>query len=161
MTYGQEEASFHPILRHLRKIIEKASEIKMDEAVDEALEAQISGEVECAGYKVRKGLEVMDKERVVELLHSTDWARERSTEMIEQSMEQSISYGVFDKNDYQIGYARIISDLTTTFYLMDVVIDEEYRGRGLGKLLMDSIMEDVRHLYGICLLYTSPSPRDA
>lgn len=69
--------------------------------------------------------------------------------MIEQSMEQSISYGVFDKNDYQIGYARIISDLTTTFYLMDVVIDEGYRGRGLGKLLMDSIMEDVGHLYGI------------
>ena len=149
LTYGQEEASFHPFLRHLRKIIEKDSEIKMDEAVDEALEAQISGEIECSDYKVRKGLEVMDKERVVELLHSTDWARERSVEMIEQSMEQSISYGVFDKNDYQIGYARIISDLTTTFYLMDVVIDEGYRGRGLGKLLMDSIMEDVGHLYGI------------
>lgn len=32
---------------------------------------------------------------------------------------------------------------------MDVVIDEGYRGRGLGKLLMDSIMEDVGHLYGI------------
>lgn len=149
LTYGQEEASFHPFLRHLRKIVEKDSEIKMDEAVDEALEAQISGEIECSDYKVRKGLEVMDKERVAELLHSTDWARERSVEMIEQSMEQSISYGVFDKNDYQIGYARIISDLTTTFYLMDVVIDEGYRGRGLGKLLMDSIMEDVGHLYGI------------
>ena len=116
---------------------------------DEALEAQISGEIEYSGYKVRKGLEVMDKERVVELLHSTDWAKERSAEMIEQSMAQSISYGVFDKNDYQIGYARIISDLTTTFYLMDVVIDEAYRGRGLGKLLMDGIMEDVGHLHGI------------
>lgn len=38
-------------------------------------------------------------------------------------MAQSISYGVFDKNDYQIGYARI--------------------------LLMDGIMEDVGHLHGI------------
>ena len=149
LTYGQEEASFHPFLKHLRKIVKEASEAKIEEAADEALEAQISGEIEYSGYKVRKGLEVMDKERVVELLHSTDWAKERSAEMIEQSMAQSISYGVFDKNDYQIGYARIISDLTTTFYLMDVVIDEAYRGRGLGKLLMDGILEDVGHLHGI------------
>ncbi len=29
------------------------------------------------------------------------------------------------------------------------MIDEAYRGRGLGKLLMDGIMEDVGHLHGI------------
>ena len=77
--------------------MKEASEAKIEEAADEALEAQISGEIEYSGYKVRKGLEVMDKARVVELLHSTDWAKERSAEMIEQSMAQSISYGVFDK----------------------------------------------------------------
>ena len=56
---------------------------------------------------------------------------------------------VFDANKNLIGFARIITDFVTTFYLMDVVIDEAYRGQGIGKMLMDEIMKDVGHLYGI------------
>lgn len=54
LTYGQEEASFHPFLKHLRKIVEKDSEIKMDEAIDEALEAQISGEIKFTDYEAKE-----------------------------------------------------------------------------------------------------------
>ena len=48
-----------------------------------------------------------------------------------------------------VGYARIITDHARVFYLMDVIIDEKYRHQGLGTLLMDAIMKDVGHLYGI------------
>ncbi|HKX32486.1 MAG TPA: GNAT family N-acetyltransferase, partial [Blastocatellia bacterium] len=40
----------------------------------------------------------------------------------------------------QVGFARVISDLTTFAYLADVFILESHRGRGLSKLLMREIM---------------------
>ena len=88
-------------------------------------------------------------DQVVELLHNTDWAANRDASQIENTIENSMCYGVFDANKNLIGFARIITDFVTTFYLMDVVIDEAYRGQGIGKMLMDEIMKDVGHLYGI------------
>ncbi len=41
----------------------------------------------------------------------------------------------------QIGIARVISDLTTFAYLCDVYVLEAWRGRGLGRWLMECVME--------------------
>lgn len=87
--------------------------------------------------------------QIIELLHKADWAVNRKPEDIIKSVENSICYGLFHKNGKLIGFARIITDFTTTFYLMDVIIEEVYRGQGFGKMLMDEIMNDVGHLYGI------------
>ena len=87
--------------------------------------------------------------QVVELLHKTEWAENRDAGQIEKSVENSACYGVFDGSDHLIGFARIITDYVTTFYLMDVVIEESYRGHGIGRMLMNEIMKDVGHLYGI------------
>ena len=37
----------------------------------------------------------------------------------------------------------------TTFYLMDLVIEEKYRSQGFGTILMDRIMKENGHLYGM------------
>lgn len=151
MTYGQEQAGVHPYLKHLRKVVEQDSVEKIEAAADLALDMQLREIVpqEVPGYSVRKGVEAMDKGRVVELLHSTYWAKDRNSDEILQAMENSIPYGIYRQDGYMVGYARIISDLTTTFYLMDVVVDETYRGLGLGRMLMDAVMEDVGHLHGM------------
>lgn len=86
--------------------------------------------------------------QVVALLRSSNWAAGREEEKIVKSIENSTCYGVFC-NSKLIGFARIITDSVTTFYLMDVIIKKEYRGCGFGRLLMDEIMKDVGHLYGI------------
>lgn len=44
------------------------------------------------------------------------------------------------ENNKQIGFARIITDYSTIAYLGDVYILEEYRGKGLSKWLMETIM---------------------
>ncbi len=41
----------------------------------------------------------------------------------------------------QIGYARVISDFSTIAYLGDIFLLKEYRGLGLSKWLMETIME--------------------
>ena len=68
------------------------------------------------------------------------WASERTIEQTLTAIENSICFGVYD-GDRQIGFARVVSDKATFAYLGDVFIIEEYRGRGLSKMLMQAIIE--------------------
>ena len=69
----------------------------------------------------------------------TYWAKNAPFETVKKSVINSLSFGVFHKNK-QIGFWRIISDYSTIAYLGDVFIEEEYRGQGLSKWLMDVIV---------------------
>lgn len=74
------------------------------------------------------------------LLKKSYWASERSQEKIIRSIENSLCFGVYDR-DKQIAFARMITDYATHAYLCDVIVDEEYRGQGIGKAMMNYIME--------------------
>ncbi len=67
------------------------------------------------------------------------WAADIPIELVQKAVEGSMCFGVYN-NDKQIGFARVITDHATFAYLADVFIDENYRGRGLGKWLMEIIM---------------------
>ncbi|MVO10944.1 GNAT family N-acetyltransferase [Flavobacterium sp. TP390] len=67
------------------------------------------------------------------------WSLNIPKEKVAQSIQNSLCFGVYD-NGKQIGFARIISDYTTIAYLGDVYIFEAYRGKGLSKWLMETIM---------------------
>ena len=57
------------------------------------------------------------------------------------AIQNSRCFGVY-QNEKQIGFARVISDFSTIAYLGDVYILEEYRGKGLSKWLIETIMSD-------------------
>lgn len=67
------------------------------------------------------------------------WANERPIEKTQKAIEHSLCYGVYDQNR-QIGFARVITDGATMYYLCDVFIDEQYRGQGIGKKLVETII---------------------
>ena len=98
---------------------------------------------------ISRNKEEIDIKQLVKLLHTSDWAAEREEEVIIKTVENSLCYGVLDREKNLIGFARIITDFTTVFYLMDVIVDESCRGMGYGKKLLDEIMKDVGHLYGV------------
>jgi ribosomal protein S18 acetylase RimI-like enzyme len=79
-------------------------------------------------------------DRVYEMLSNTYWANNRSQEAIKKSIENSLCFGVY-KDNIQIGFARCVTDYAVLYYLCDVTIDEKYRGQGLGKALMKCITE--------------------
>jgi len=58
---------------------------------------------------------------------------------VRKSIKGSLPFGVYHGRR-QVGFARVISDLATYAYIADVFVSEEYRGRGLAKLLMQAIM---------------------
>ena len=92
-------------------------------------------------FRIIEGADQIDTDEVVSLLKTTYWANKRSKEQIRKSMEHSSCYGVYlDDEQKLVGFARVISDFATTYYLADVVIDQAYRHQGLGKALVSYIV---------------------
>jgi len=69
------------------------------------------------------------------------WAKGRTMDVVKRSVDNSLCFGVFNKDDKQVGFARIVTDYAVLAWVMDVFITEEYRGQGLSKLLMKEITE--------------------
>jgi GNAT superfamily N-acetyltransferase len=67
------------------------------------------------------------------------WAKGIPREVVARSIENSLCFAVY-KQAQQVGFARAISDFATYAYIGDVFILEEYRGRGLGKWMMEAIL---------------------
>ncbi|MUG47639.1 GNAT family N-acetyltransferase [Paenibacillus woosongensis] len=71
------------------------------------------------------------------------WANQRSADRIEKSIDNSVCFGIY-KGSVQVGFARVVTDDATMYWLCDVFIDEDYRGQGLGKKLVEAITESER-----------------
>ena len=90
------------------------------------------------------------------------WAKGIPREVVARSIKHSLCFGIYDEggdnshvsqkrrdmghprqNGYpvQVGFARVVSDFATVSYLGDVFVLESHRGRGLGKWMMECIMQ--------------------
>ncbi len=81
----------------------------------------------------------LDLDAVCGFLSRSYWASARSRERIEASIRNSLVFGAYD-GERQVGLARIVTDYATFAWLCDVFIDEGYRGRGVGKWLMEAVV---------------------
>lgn len=73
------------------------------------------------------------------LTEESYWAQNRTREQTETAIENSFCFGVYKEGE-QIGFARVVTDRATFAYLGDVFIVEEFRGLGLSKWLMETIL---------------------
>jgi GNAT superfamily N-acetyltransferase len=73
------------------------------------------------------------------LTEESYWAKERTREQTETAIKNSLCFGVY-RGENQIGFARVVSDYATFAYLGDVYIIEEFRGKGLSKWLMETLI---------------------
>ena len=76
---------------------------------------------------------------VHDFLSRSYWARNIPFEVVRRSIENSLCFGLFEA-EKQIGFARVVTDCATFAYLCDVFVVEKYRGRGLSKWLMETIL---------------------
>lgn len=99
---------------------------------------------------IKSGIESMDFDRVTEMLSKAWWCTGIKINEIKQGAYNSaLVAGVFLPDQIQIGYARVISDKTRFAYILDVYIDENYRGKGAGQKLINYILahDDLKDVY--------------
>ena len=109
--------------------------------------------VQGMNYRIVEGADKIDLKDVERLLRTTYWAENRPLETIKKSMQNSVCFGVVTEDGKLVGFARVISDYATSYYLCDVVVDEKMRGLGLGKALVSHIASspDFSGLRGILI----------
>ena len=93
-----------------------------------------------AEFTVSDRNESMDVAMVHGFLTTSYWAKGIDKSTVVKALANSLCLGVFH-NGKQIGFGRAVTDRSTFAYLADVFILEEYRGRGLGKWLVDCFLE--------------------
>ncbi|WP_044639812.1 GNAT family N-acetyltransferase [Risungbinella massiliensis] len=84
------------------------------------------------------------------LCNDSYWQQGVSIEAVrEQILYTPLCYGIYLGNPstptrYQVGFARVITDFTRFSYLCDVFVSPDHQGNGLGKWLMECIVETPR-----------------
>ena len=69
------------------------------------------------------------------------WAAGRTIDEVQMTIEASFCFGIYLDGE-QIGFARVITDYVVFAYMMDVFIDEKYRGKGYSSILIDAMMKE-------------------
>jgi GNAT superfamily N-acetyltransferase len=90
-------------------------------------------------YLISDDKSLIDREKIYEMLAKTYWGAYRMKAAIMQSIDNSLCFGVYHEKKI-IGFARVVTDKVFFSWIMDVVIDESYRGEGLGKWLLECML---------------------
>lgn len=80
----------------------------------------------------------------IDLIHDflsgqTYWASGRARDVVQRSIDNSLSFGIYKENA-QVGFARVVTDYATFAWIADVFVLPEHRGRGLSKWLMEVML---------------------
>lgn len=125
------------------------------------------------GFTISTDKNKLDFAYVHAFLTQSYWSPGVTMEIVKRAAENSMCFGIYNDQGRQVGYARVISDKATFAYVADVFIDEHYRGQGLGKWLMRTIMahpelqnlrrtilttRDAHKLYEQCGFISIPNP---
>lgn len=81
------------------------------------------------------------------------WGKGRTKQQTKDTIENSFCFGMYMDSNQQIGFARVVTDFVFYGNIMDVIIDPQYQGNGLGKKLIDFVLnhEKIRSLQTITL----------
>lgn len=117
------------------------------------------GSVTADDYVIRTGLSEMDLDRIHPWLsEDAYWALGRSRADVETAAHNSLNFGVFTADGEQVAYARVVTDHASFAWLCDVYVDRDHRGRGVGRRLLEAVVE---HLEPMGLSRVLLATRDA
>lgn len=108
-------------------------------------------------YRTVHALNPAQIEQLLGLYQQTWWAQERKLADVERMLEQSdYIFGICQgETDQLVAFTRVVTDGVYRGVIFDVVVDEQHRGNGLGRSLIQQIMDhptlaQVEHLYLFC-----------
>jgi ribosomal protein S18 acetylase RimI-like enzyme len=91
-----------------------------------------------------KVIETLTETQILELatLYKQEgWTKNRKLEDIKRMIHHSMIIGLIDEEvNKLVGFTRILTDYIYRATIFDVIVLNEYHGRGLGRLLMETIV---------------------
>jgi ribosomal protein S18 acetylase RimI-like enzyme len=85
----------------------------------------------------------IDLDVVYGYLSRAYWCAGIPRPLVERAVQSSLVFGVF-AHGKQVGFARVVTDSATFAYLCDVFILEPFQGAGLGKWLVEAVLDHPR-----------------
>jgi len=82
-----------------------------------------------------------DLERLIHLFRQAGWHDKTAKARIESMLQNSDIVVTAWDDELMVGFARCTTDYTFNGQINNVVVDEEYRGQGIGKGLIERILE--------------------
>jgi len=104
-------------------------------------------------FQISTDKDRLDIQKVHEEVAATYWGKGRSMEETMMTIEKSICFGMYDEKGEQMAYARIMTDGLVFAYIMDVVVFDPNKGKGLGRELVQYVLDrpDVKKVNTIAL----------
>lgn len=96
-------------------------------------------------------------QQVHQLFKCAWWAKDRTLNETNQCVEGSqVCIGIMDDNNKLIAFTRVISDFIYKAIIFDVIVVEDYRGKGIGQKLLTLVkkhqqLKRVKHFELYCV----------
>lgn len=95
-----------------------------------------------AGFVVSNDRDRLDLDLIHGFLsRQSYWCRGIPRATVERATANSLCFGVYTDTGAQVGFARVVTDYATYGYVADVFVLPEWRGRGLSKRLVQTIVD--------------------
>ena len=88
----------------------------------------------------------MNLQLVYEFTTNHSFSKGLSRARFDKAIENSWCFGVFDNNDRQLGFCRLITDYATFAMVRDVFVFPQYRGNGYAVVLLQHVIKTVQDL---------------
>ena len=92
-------------------------------------------------YSIKAGYNEMDFDKITDMLKDAFWCIGiKKNEIIQGAQNSALLAGAFTNDNKQIGFSRVISDKTRFGYILDVIVDDNYRKQGIGQAMIRFIL---------------------
>jgi len=101
-------------------------------------------------YSIKDGYNEMDFDKVTEMLAGAYWCEGiQKEEVLKGAQNSALVVGAFSTENKQIGFARVISDKTRFAYILDIIVDEGFKKKGIEQDLTIFILNhpDLKDVY--------------
>lgn len=80
--------------------------------------------------------------------------------MQDAAIDASRNYLIRDAVGTQVAYARVVTDGVTFAWLCDVFVAQEERGNGLGRMLVEGVIDDLQNMSTVTRIMLATSTAD-
>jgi GNAT superfamily N-acetyltransferase len=93
------------------------------------------------GFTISTDKARLDRDLVYRFLtEESYWSKGISRSFFERQVAGCLCFGLYDPAGAQIGFAKVGTDYSTLAWLSDVFVLPAYRGRGLSRFIVETVM---------------------